>query len=267
MITIFDITDERIIQYQNLRQPRINQSNQSIFIAEGLKVTKKLLESSFEIDSFFALSEYYEEIGNSVINQRVSQEKQFTASKSLLNQIVGFNLHTGIMAVGIEPKAPALGTIKFPVVALNSIVDSENVGSIVRNCAAFGIQSIIVDSSSSSPFLRRSVRVSMGTIFSTDIYFVDNLVSTLKFIQNTHGATIIGAEISDKSTPLSMCSFAQKYVLIFGNESNGISREVLEVCHQIIHIPITNAIESINVASASAIFLHHATKVQEHLMV
>ena len=83
-----------------------------------------------------------------------------------MNKIVGFKLHSGVMAIGKQPVDVNLSELESPVVVMNGIINSENVGSIIRNCAAFGFESIITDKQTSSPYLRRAVRVSMGAVLN-----------------------------------------------------------------------------------------------------
>ncbi|MBK9246923.1 MAG: RNA methyltransferase [Ignavibacteria bacterium] len=258
MIPIFitSIEDPRIQAYRSLDGTPEYHSQNRIFIAEGKKITKTLLESNLEVISVFALPEFYPELSSYLEYKNVSVDSLFTADKYIMNQIVGFRLHEGVMAIGRQPEPLPLSTILFPAVVLSGIVNSENVGAILRNCAAFGIESVIVDSATSSPFLRRAVRVSMGAVFGLTIYEVKNLHESLTLIHSNYNATIIAIELTKDSKPISSLNFPNNSIFIFGSEGRGIHQSILENCHAIVSIPIAN-VQSLNVAATSAIVLYH----------
>ena len=96
----------------------------------------------------------------------IPEDQQFITSKSLMKEIVGFKIHTGIMAMAKQPAFVPLTDLSDTIAAVDNVVDAENIGSIIRNTAAFNYDSFLFSNSSASPYLRRSVRVSMGTIFN-----------------------------------------------------------------------------------------------------
>jgi len=238
--------------------------DEGIFVAEGEKVVRRLLKSPLEIVSFLLTREWCDLLSNEEENFRRFPAEVFVADKALLETIVGYRLHQGIMAVGKVPSPPELSVLveTFPrpllLVALDGLMNSENVGVLIRNCAGFGVSAILVGENSSSPYLRRAVRNSMGTVFSLPVLHVGNLASALKELKKS-GTVIIAAHSRGKllinSTDLSGNS-----CIIFGNEESGISPAVLEVCDQQIAIPMRNLTDSLNVASASAVFLYEADR-------
>ncbi len=256
MIEITDINDSRINYYRGLKYTPKSHTDNNVFIAEGCKVVEKLLMSNLEIISFFATGEFYDKFSVLIKKHNIPEERQFVATKKILKNIVGFNLHAGVMAIAKQPDLLKPSELNGVSIALSNITDAENVGSIVRNAAAFNFGSILFDSSSSSPYLRRSVRVSMGNIFSTRACYVENLKNALQELkQNNY--TIIAAEITNTSISIRDYKFSQKSIIVFGNESNGISSEILDICDAIVHIPINPEVNSINVAATSAIFLNY----------
>ena len=260
MIRIIDADDSRIGLYRNLKDISFTHSEKNLFIAEGSIVTKKLLQSKIEIISLFALPEFYHSLNKLQLSKKIPLNKQFAAKKKVMNQIVGFRLHQGIMAIAKIPEQTPLDTLKPPIIVLNGIVNSENVGAIIRNAVAFGIKSIFFDNQTSHPFLRRAVRVSMGTVFSVQYFHSDNLNEDLLHLKNKTGFELIASEISINSKPLNEYFFKKKTVMIFGSEGKGISNEILSICNKVIHIPIEKEVESLNVAASSSIIFHHFYK-------
>ncbi len=255
MIEITDINDPRIRHYRTLRYTPAGHIEEKIFVAESETVVKKLLESRIEIVSVFALPKYYEKYGNLIEQRSLSPENLFTAKKKLMDEIVGFKLHAGIMAIGKQPVDVGFDNLDSPIIALNGIINSENVGAITRNCAAFGINSLIYDKETSSPYLRRAVRVSMGGVFSVKLLSTDCLMDALKNLQD-RGYDIISAENSDNSISINEYKFPERCCLVLGSENKGIDNTILEISKQIIEVPITNAVDSLNVAATSAIFMN-----------
>ncbi|MBX3042978.1 MAG: RNA methyltransferase [Candidatus Kapabacteria bacterium] len=257
IIQIENINDSRITSYKSMRDNLADNHGNSLFVAESEKVVMKLLQSSLKIHSILARKEFIYE-HNSIISERKGIYI-FTANNEILNEIIGFRMHTGVMALAEKPENHDLDKLGDRIIFLNNIVDSENVGSIVRNIAAFGFESIITDKSTSSPYIRRAVRVSMGTIFSLRHRFTEYTVNTLKYLKN-EGYQIISAEINEKSINFSELMFPKKFVLVFGNEAKGIDRYIIDISDTIIKIPISNKIESLNVAASSGILLYEISR-------
>lgn len=254
MLTINDINDERISLYRSLRRTPASHTSQKVFVAEGDIAVKKLIQSDLHINSIFCTTEHYEKI-KVLIKERVKPENQYIGSKELMDQIVGFRLHKGIMAIARQPKNKELSELSPPIVMLNGIINSENVGAIVRNCVAFGIRSLIVDKQTSSPYLRRAVRCSMAAVYFMDIHFADDILSSIDQLK-AQNFSILAAENADGAIPLSDYDFPDKYALIFGSEGNGIDQKILSLADRIIKIPISENIASINVAACSAVFFY-----------
>lgn len=253
---ITDITDSRIQHYRWLHATPEHHTHNRVFIAEGEKVVRTLLESPLDVLSVFALPSYHERIAPLVAAKQLTASQLLTADKHLMNEIVGFRLHQGIMAMGKQPIEPELRDLAPPIVVLDGIVNSENVGAILRNCAAFGVCSVIVGGGGSSPYLRRAVRASMGTVCSLRIHHTTDIGYTLNELKQQYGFAIIAAESTATALPLPTFTFPIRCALVFGSEGTGVSPSVLTQCDAVLAIPLAPNVPSINVASASAIFLH-----------
>lgn len=260
MIVINDSDDTRIELYRHLHGTPVSHTESGVFIAEGAKTTRALLKSKIEIVSIFALPEFYEEYSELINRRSLRSEQLFTADKAVMNEIVGFRLHEGIMAIGIQPESVPIEEVAFPAVALSGIVNSENVGAIIRNCAAFGVKSVIVDATTSSPYLRRSVRVSMGAVFNINIHYVKNIHQALFSLRKDKTVSIISAELTEDSKDIQDFAFTKKSVIVFGSEGKGIAPDLLAECDHVISISINPEIDSLNVAAASGIVLYELSK-------
>ena len=255
MIIINDIDDDKIALYKNLRYTPAEHAHRKIFISEGEKCTQRLLKSDLEIIGFFATEEYYEKYSELILKKNIPEDNKLLARKQIMEKIVGYNLHTGIMALARQPEDIEIKKMSSPIITLNGINNAENVGSIVRNCTAFGITCLIADKNSCSPFLRRSFRVSMGAALEMKVRHSSDLQSDLKGLKDT-GFKIISAELTGNAISIMDFIFPEKFVLVFGSEANGVSNEILILSDYIVKIPISYNINSLNVASSSAIFLN-----------
>lgn len=244
--------------YRTLRRPADHQK-QGIFVAEGEKVVRRLLESNLDVLSILLTEEWLAAL-RAALGRRKSSSELFVAPKKLVETIVGFPLHQGIMAVGRIPEPATLDDVlrkskqPYLLVAVDGLTNAENLGVLVRNCAAFGVQAILVGETSSSPYLRRAVRNSMGAVFTMPVIHLENLSATLHDL-NGQGIVTIAAHPAS-TNDLTTLGEVNSCCLVFGSEGDGISKGVLESCAKKIAITMHNGVDSLNVASASAVFLH-----------
>jgi tRNA G18 (ribose-2'-O)-methylase SpoU len=267
VVVIESIEDARIAAYRNLRK-RGGEGERGTFVAENLKVLRRLLQSDVEICSFFALERYYAEFHEALDAKGVPEMARFIADKSLMNEIVGFALHEGAMALARTPEILRVETaatvLPLPAVCLSGVADAENVGAIVRNAAAFGVQSVIVDGASASPYLRRAVRVSLGGVFALRVYGSDDLERDIGLIRRARPERrVFALETSPEAAPLHTARLndGETYCLVVGSEARGIPDSHRAACEKtlVISMPDANAaaVNSLNVAAASAVALHH----------
>lgn len=250
--------------YRTMRRP-VEHRLKGVFVAEGEKVVRRLVESSLNVVSILLTQEWLDKY-LSILEDRRIEHGVFVAEKSLLEQIVGYGLHQGIMAIGRVPEAlDVLDSAKrYPgpklFVAVDGIANSENMGVIVRNSAAFGVQMLIVGETSCDPYLRRSVRNSMGTIFRLPIAKVDRLSETLLELRDELSVLIVAADPKQDARELASIDLTKDVSLIFGSEGEGISPEVLSRCDVRVKIPMYHDVDSINVASSVGVVLYETAR-------
>jgi tRNA G18 (ribose-2'-O)-methylase SpoU len=279
---ISNVDDPRIALYRSLRDTEALQAahhQAHVFIVEGVTAVMRLLQSEFEVVSIFALPQHYNDMAEWIEARNVDSQQLFTASKQVMNEIVGFKLHVGLMAMARVPQTldldtcsreelrsfmQALAPYPPPILALNTLADAENVGAIIRTCAAFGVRSVLVDAATCSPYIRRAVRVSMGGIFSVRVITCTSLAAACGRLRSEAGFGIVAAEITSDAKPVHTYSFPERCVIVFGSEGAGVSPEVLHTSDAVVTIPMTAAfndeIPSLNVGAAAAIHLYEAIR-------
>ena len=237
---------------------------QRIFVAEGDKVVRRLLESSFAVVSALMPEKWVGELAP-LLKARPEDIPVFIAPKDQLEQIIGFSMYQGVMAVGRFPEPVPLETIlqKAPrphlLLALEGLTNAENLGVIMRNAAAFGVHALIVGETCSTPYLRRAVRNSMGTIFRLPIVEPSSLIGTLRRLREK-GVRCIAADGHSKQATLSRCDLMGDCCIVLGSEGYGLSPEALAACDETVAIPMANEVDSLNVGNAGAIFLYEANR-------
>ncbi len=248
------LSADQLELFRNIERRWRELLKKGIFYAEGEQVVAALLRSRVDIFTILITSKLLEQY-RSLMNGRNVQV--FVTDKSSMERITQRRLNQGLVALGRIPESPPLETFFSEdgcIVALNAIDHAVNVGSIVRNCAAFNVDAIVCDEATIDPYCWRAIKSSIGAIFSLPIYSTSEFVSTLKSAQSK-GFELIVAEPS-ATTTVNRLKPASKVCLIFGNEHKGVSPDVLDLKPKRISIPVQN-VDSLNVASASAIFLHH----------
>jgi tRNA G18 (ribose-2'-O)-methylase SpoU len=245
---------------------------QGIFVAEGDKVVRRLLESDFGVLSVLLPENRVAEF-EPLLSARPELEIPVFAvtKKSVLEELVGFEMFQGVLAVG---KIPAIVTLEAILnrssapklfAAVDGLTSAENIGLLVRNCAAFGAQALIVGETSSSPFLRRAVRNSMGTVFQLPIVELKletahrTLPAALGRLRS-RGIQCLAAHPHTNKKILSQASFTGDCCIIFGSEGSGLSAEVLAACDEAVTIPMADGVDSLNVGAAAAVFLYEAAR-------
>ena len=180
------IEDPSIKEFLSLKDKTLNLNEQ--IIVESEKVVLKLLSSDTPAIKVFAHLDFIEKHSELLSSKKALV---YTASKDIMQGIVGHKLHHGVMALASRPKYISMSELQDKVLVLNGLTSPENIGTIVRNAAAFSINSIIIDSRTCSPYARRCIRVSMGNIFKVKVYKSENLKKDLEILQN-NGHKIVG---------------------------------------------------------------------------
>jgi tRNA G18 (ribose-2'-O)-methylase SpoU len=256
---ITSLDDKELHPYRTLRRP-LDHLKEGIFVAEGDKVVTRLLRTNIELVSLLCTPERFSAIEPIVRHRSVTV---FLGGKELLETIVGYNLHQGIMAIGKVPAAAPMESFLSDaahdavIVALDGLANSENVGVVVRNCVALGVSAMVVGETSSSPYLRRAVRNSMGTVFKLPVYHAANLAETIRSAIRPKGFRTLAADPSGQTT-LGGTALQGRLCIVFGSEGTGLTPGVLDACDDLVAIPMANDTDSLNVASASAVILYEA---------
>jgi tRNA G18 (ribose-2'-O)-methylase SpoU len=261
-ITIDTLDLPELEPYRHMKW-QFEQRQQGIFVAEGEKVVRRLLESPLPVVSALLLERWFVEL-QPLLAARPEHIRAYIAERSLLENIIGFAIYQGVLAVGRAPVNACLDEIlsrdKFPlIVAAEGISGAENMGSLVRNCVAFGASGIIAAESSCSPYLRRAVRSSMGTVFKLPVLETPSLLRTLQELRRMNVKLIAAHPHTDRRC-IADANFRGPTCIVLGAEGTGISAEILSACDEEVAIPMQADVDSLNVGAAGAVFLYEAMR-------
>jgi tRNA G18 (ribose-2'-O)-methylase SpoU len=142
--------------------------------------------------------------------------------------------------------------------------NAENLGALVRNCAAFNAHALIVGETCSSPFLRRAVRSSMGAVFHLPVVETSSLTQALHELRE-RGIRCIAAHPHSDGRTLSDANLAGDCCVVFGSEGYGIAPAVLAACDEAAAIPMPPTVDSLNVGSAAAVFFYEANRQRSRI--
>lgn len=262
-IPITDPDDPRIEPYRAVRE-RDLVGRQNRFIAEGEVVLRVLLKQSrFSIESLLLAENRLESLSDA-LGQLSPDVPVYTANRHVMDQIVGFPIHRGILGIARRNPEPPLAEFlsglpeKATVIGLVSLANHDNVGGIFRNAAAFGADAVLLDPATCDPLYRKAIRVSVGgalIVPFTRAASADAMVRALE----AASFEILSLSPSGKEI-LSQVRPAPRTALLLGAEGPGLPPDLLARTRAV-SIPMSGGFDSLNVATTSGIALHHLTCV------
>ncbi len=186
----------------------------------------------------------------------------YAAAQPAMDQVVGFPIHRGILALVRRPELSAPDLLaRLPdralVVGLVGIANHDNMGGVFRNAAAFGAAGVLLDDSCCDPLYRKAIRVSVGAALTVSFARAGSAARMLDLLQAA------GFEVAALSpagdTVLSDLSLGTRAAVLLGAEGPGLPAALLSRV-KTVRIPMAGGFDSLNVATTSGIVLHHLDK-------
>lgn len=183
----------------------------------------------------------------------------YVGASGLLEKLTGFNLHRGALAAMHRPPlAPVAEVIAGArrVVVIEDVVDHTNIGAIFRAAAGLGADAVLVTPRAADPLYRRSVRVSMGTVLQVPWTRLPEWPEGATMLKEA-GFHIVALALADDAVTLDVLAEhpPEKIALLLGTEGDGLSRHAVSQADTVVTIPMLHGVDSLNVASASAVAL------------
>jgi len=256
LIDSFD--DPRLAHYRNLKDHELARRG-GRFIAEGEQVVRRLLASDIAVESILVSQRKAE----TITPLAPTSTAMWIASDAVIQKIIGFQFHSGVMAVGVRPPPADLSAIasrtadRQTLVICPKITNTQNLGSLVRLCAGFGVDCLLLGPSCCDPFYRHCVRISMGSVFRLPIARSTDLHRDLADLRNRWNFQLIASVVAEDAQPLNATARPPRLALLFGNEAGGLTSEEIAACDRRVTIPMRLGTDSLNISIAAGIFLYH----------
>lgn len=262
IIRIDDAADPRVAPYLSIRE-RDLAGRHGRFIAEGKVVLNVLFSAArFEAESVLVLENRLAGLADTLRLAPPSMPV-YAASQPVMDAIAGFHIHRGVLAVGRKREAgdPETLIASLPkralVVALVGLSNHDNVGAIFRNAAAFGVDAVLLDETCCDPLYRKAIRVSVGAALKVPFAIAADAGSIIALLDKTGFGQVAlspsgAADIRDAPLP-------DRLAFYLGTEGDGLPDDLLSRL-QTVRIGMAEGFDSLNVAAASAIALHHFSR-------
>jgi tRNA G18 (ribose-2'-O)-methylase SpoU len=284
LVEVDDPDDPRLDLYRLLNDPagrmRLD-AEQSVFVVEGRLAVERLLASRYTVRSLLVDDHQVKLVSHLVAATRACGAPVLVGSRAVVADTVGFALHRGVVAVANRPlpadaegllvdavRAAPVGGGRPIVAVLEGLNDHENIGALFRNAAAFGVAGILLDPTCADPLYRRAIRVSVGHVlhmpFARLTPWPDGIhrLRSQGFIVAAmaprpgvdSGAPVVS--LAELSAATSGSEPAAGVALLLGAEGPGLTDQALGLSDVVVTIPIADGVDSLNVATAAAVFFH-----------
>ena len=263
-ISIDSLDDPRVRMYRDLKTSNFLRDGK-LFIAEGTKLVERLLASDFRVESILVAERRAEEWAGQVPDD----VPLYVIPQQVGERLTGFNFHVGVLACGhrkptrsldetLPPLNPQAAPAPLTLAICPNCDNPENLGAIIRIGAAFGIDALLLSRDGCcDPFSRRVLRVSMGTALRLPIIESSDLERDVKRLRDEWQVELIATVLNVSAESLSPSARGHRVGLLFGNEADGLDARWRSLCHRQVTIPMRGGTDSLNVAIAAGIFLHH----------
>lgn len=260
IVPVDDVDDPRLEDYVHLRAPSRRMAierERGIFTVEGRLSIEALLESRYTVRSLFVAEEHVARVASLVH----TDAPIFTMPAKAMEAVTGVHFHRGVLAVAERPALPSVRELVVDaatVLVLEAVNDHENIGALFRNAAAFGVDAVVLDPTTTDPLYRRSTRVSLGHVLRVPFARVaDDAWPGALHELRAQGFTTVSLTPSSEAVPLGelVAERPERLALVLGAEGPGLTAAALAATARQVRIPMAAGVDSVNVATAAAIAL------------
>lgn len=263
IIEITDFAAPELDVYARLREVQLlnrQDPEQGIFIAESPRVIERALDAGCVPLSFLVEKKHLEQEARTLM-ERCPESPFYTAEFDVLTQITGYKLTRGMLCAMRRPKPLSVeevcaGTHRIAI--LENVVNPTNVGAIFRSAAALNMDAVLLTPDCSDPLYRRSIRVSMGTVFQIPwTYFPEDASwpeEGMKLLKES-GFKTVSMALRNDSVEINapVLHAEERLAVILGTEGEGLASTTIADSDYTVKIPMSHGVDSLNVAAASAV--------------
>ncbi|MFB7250826.1 TrmH family RNA methyltransferase [Microbacterium sp. NPDC056234] len=263
---VTDADDPRLDDYRNLTDTalrRVQEPARGLYIAESAKVIERACVAGHEPRSVMTQRRWVAGIAAMLGDRDVPV---YLVPDEVAEQVTGYAVHRGALAAMHRPVLASLGEIieriapdrsdpkRSRIAILEGLLDHTNVGACFRSAAAMGVDAVLVTPNCADPLYRRSVRVSMGTVFQVPWTRIEDWPGGIDELRDS-GFIVAGMTLGEGAITLDELveEGHERMALVFGSEGHGLKQGTEEVVDRRVTIPMTGGVDSLNVAASSAV--------------
>lgn len=253
--------NKRIKYLKKLSASASFRREEGVFAAEGLRLCSDALQSGAEVVSAY-FSESFAEKNSGFVDEATARAgESYLLKDSIFSAVSDTKTPQGVLFV-IKRLDKSLDFDKIKnngkVLALETVQDPVNLGTILRSAEAFGISAVVLTRDCCDVYSPKVTRGSMGAVFRLPFYITDDLPALIGEF-NRYG-TSFAAVLDKDSVSLNECSFEGAALAVVGNEGNGLTEDTVKACTHKLYIPMSGKAESLNVSAAASIILWEMKK-------
>lgn len=262
VIDVADPGDTRLDDFRDLttadRRPD-RPGGRGLVIAEGVVVVQRLLASRYPVRALLGVPRRIEALAEDLAGRDIPA---YAVSADVMAETVGFHLNRGVLAAADRAApvdlADVLATART-IAVLEGVGDHENLGALFRNAAALGVDAVLLAPGCSDPLYRRSVRVSMGHVLAVPFAPLESWPDGLDLLRAA-GFRVLALTPRADAVPLAEAALGEKVALLLGSEGPGLTDAAIAAADAAVRIPMSRAVDSLNVATAGAVAFYALTE-------
>ncbi|GAA2926477.1 RNA methyltransferase [Microbacterium luteolum] len=259
LISVADAADPRLDDYRGLTDTALRTLREppdGLYIAESTKVIARAVAAGHRPRSLLVQERRIEDVRGIVGALDVPV---YVVPDDVAEAVTGFAVHRGTIASMHRPQLPTVREVVQGaglVLILENIGDHTNVGAAFRAAAGLGADAVLVSPGGADPLYRRSVRVSMGTVFQVPWTRISDWTET---VADLHAAGFDIAALALEDDAITLDEYVdlrrERVAVVMGAEGDGLSRTAIDSADHVVTIPMSGGVDSLNVASAAAVAL------------
>ncbi|MFJ1750331.1 TrmH family RNA methyltransferase [Streptomyces sp. NPDC088116] len=263
LLTVDDPDDPRLRDYTGLTDVELRRRREpaeGLFIAEGEKVIRRAGQAGYAMRSML-LSAKWVDTMRDIIDE--APAPVYVVSPELAERVTGYHVHRGALASMQRKPLPSVDEVLRTarrVAVMEAVNDHTNIGAIFRSAAALGMDAVLLSPDCADPLYRRSVKVSMGAVFSVPYARLDGWPRSLGTVREA-GFRLLALTPHEQATTMDAAAphKLERVALMLGAEGDGLSARALEAADAWVRIPMAHGVDSLNVGAAAAVAFYAVT--------
>lgn len=256
------LDDQRVEDYRALREKDLA-ARRRAFIAESEVVLRVLLaRGRYPIRSLFVADARVPRLADALATVP-AEVPIYVAEQAVLNAVVGFHIHRGVLAAGERTPLPTPAELlaqltpgAHRIVMLEGLTNHDNVGGIFRNAAAFGASAVLIDGPTCDPLYRKAIRVSVGGALVVPFARAHTSAALIEAARAAGFRLLALSPRSDAVRLYGLADVGERVALMLGSEGPGLSADAMAAADQLVKVEMAPGFDSLNVATTSGIALH-----------